>query len=172
MPWSPSMVTNSESLPSEVSALDCERHRRVLVVDDNAVLAKLTSVLLVHRGFDVATASDGHVAIAMARSFRPHVILLDIGLPGMEGYQVGEVLRADAETRDAIIIAVSAYSRDVHPGRSGKAGFDHHLVKPVDSDALQLLFNPGSPLPARRNVRLIPAPWASSRLLRNGRQDF
>ena len=149
------MVTSLVSLLPEVSALGRDGYLRVLVVEDNADLAKLTSVLLVHHGFDVATAADGQMAIESALSFRPHVILLDIGLPGMDGYQVADVLRADPKTRDSIIIAISAYDRDDYPGRSGQAGFDHHLVKPVDFDELVLLFNP-SPFRARRPATPTP----------------
>jgi two-component system, chemotaxis family, CheB/CheR fusion protein len=116
-----------------------------MVVDDNADLARLTSLVLEKYGFDVATAQDGPLAIEIARSFRPHVVLLDIGLPGMDGYEVADVLRGNSETKDAIIIAISAFDRDVDRGRSGQAGFDHRLVKPVDFRTLLLLFNPGAP---------------------------
>jgi CheY-like chemotaxis protein len=143
------MVTSPASLQPEVSGLGHQGHRRVLVVEDNADLAKLTCVLLALNGFDVATAHDGLLAIETAFSFRPHIILLDIGLPGVDGYQVADVLRADPKTRDAIIIAISAYDREDRPGRSGQAGFDHQLVKPVDFDALLLLFNEGTVQPGR-----------------------
>jgi two-component system, sensor histidine kinase len=149
------MVTSLVSLPPEVGAAGRDGYLRVLVVEDNVDLAQLTSVLLVHHGFDVATAADGHIAIERAVSFRPHVILLDIGLPGMDGYQVADALRADPRTKDALIIAISAYDRDDYPGRSGQAGFDHHLVKPVDFDDLVLLFNPG-PSGARRPATATP----------------
>ena len=128
------------SLP-EVSAFVRDDHRRVLVVDDNADLTRTTSVLLGCYGFIVATARDGHAAIQTALTFRPHIILLDIGLPGMDGYQVAKVLRSNAKTRDAIIVAISAYDRNVHPGRSGQTGFDHRFVKPVDFDVLLSVFN-------------------------------
>lgn len=117
----------------------------MLVVDDNVDLMKLTSFLLVHHGFDVATALDGPAALEKARSFLPHVILLDIGLPGMDGYEVAEALRSDAQTKGAVIIAISAYDRHAHHRRSEHARFDHHLVKPVDFDALLTLFEPAHP---------------------------
>jgi two-component system CheB/CheR fusion protein len=139
------MDANPGSPFVDLSTFGREGRRRVMVVDDNADLARLASLVLATYGFDVTTAHDGPVAIEIARSFRPHVVLLDIGLPGMDGYQVADVLRGNSETKDAIIIAISAFDRDVDHGRSGQTGFDHRLVKPVDFDALVLLFNPGSP---------------------------
>ena len=84
------------------------RSRRVLVVDDNQDLVRTTSFLLKSQGFEVATAHDGCAAIEKARSFRPDFVLLDIGLPILDGYQVAERLRGDASTKEAMIIAISA----------------------------------------------------------------
>ena len=92
--------------------------------------------LLLHCGFDVRTLFDGHLVLATARSFRPHFILLDIGLPGMDGYQVAEQLRSDSDLKDVVIVAVSAYSPDRHPSRSRPACFNHHLTKPVGLENL------------------------------------
>jgi hypothetical protein len=82
----PRMDANPGSRFADASTFGREGRRRVMVVDDNADLARLTSLVLAKYGFDVATVHDGPVAIAIARSFRPHVVLLDIGLPGMDGY--------------------------------------------------------------------------------------
>jgi DNA-binding response OmpR family regulator len=109
---------------------------RVLVVEDNADIARLTSLSLQHSGFDVRTLFDGHQALATARSFRPHFVLLDIGLPGMDGYQVAELLRADCDLMEMVFIAISAYSPSVHPVRSHLSLFDHFLTKPVGLDTL------------------------------------
>jgi two-component system, chemotaxis family, CheB/CheR fusion protein len=117
--------------------------RRVLVVDDNRDLVRTTSLLLKSQGFEVATAHDGRAAIEKARSFRPDVVLLDIGLPILDGYQVAERLRGDARTKAAMIIAISAYDRDFNATGSQEAAFDHHLVKPVYFDALLALFSRG-----------------------------
>lgn len=135
----PSMAMNSSLSLSEEPAAGRPDRRRVLVVDDNADLVRLTALLLSNRGFTVETAPDGPMAVKTARFFRPHVVLLDIGLPGMDGYDVAQALRSGVETKDAIIIAVSAYDRQAHHHRSVQAGFDHHLVKPVDLDSLFLL---------------------------------
>jgi two-component system, chemotaxis family, CheB/CheR fusion protein len=112
---------------------------RVLVVDDNVDLARLTSFLLQHYGFEVQTLFDGLAIRAMTRSFRPHFILLDIGLPGMDGYEVAEQLRSDPELSDMAIIAVSAYSPSLHASSAHRAHFDHYLTKPVSLQALLAL---------------------------------
>jgi signal transduction histidine kinase len=109
---------------------------RILVVDDNADTALGMVRLLKLLGNDVIAVHDGPAAIEMARTFRPHFILLDIGLPGMDGYRVASALREDDGSRDAVIIAVSGYGQDEDRRRSRAAGFDHHLVKPVDFDSL------------------------------------
>jgi two-component system, chemotaxis family, CheB/CheR fusion protein len=116
---------------------------RILVVDDNADSARGLSRLLKLLGHDVRTAHDGTEAIAAVRSHRPDVVLLDIGLPGMDGYEVARRLRDDAGCRDATIIGISGYGQEEDRRRGRDAGFDHHLVKPVDYDALlSLLYRP------------------------------
>jgi CheY-like chemotaxis protein len=137
------MLANPQSLLREDIPFSGECHRRVLVVDDNRDVVRTTSLLLTSYGFDVATALDGRAAVEAARSFEPHVVLLDIGLPILDGYQVAELLRADAKTNKAIIIAISAYDVDREPTGSREARFDHHLVKPVHFNALLSLFGPG-----------------------------
>jgi two-component system, chemotaxis family, CheB/CheR fusion protein len=108
---------------------------RVLVVDDHVDIAQLLSLLLQHSGFDVETLSDSHLVLATARSFRPHFILLDIGMPGLDGYQVAEQLRGDLDLKEAVIIAISAYGPDVHPNRY-LARVDHHLIKPASLESV------------------------------------
>ena len=91
-------------------------------------LARLLNLL----GNDVRLAHDGPSAIAIAQAFRPEFVLLDIGLPGMDGYQVASMLREEDCCKDAVIIAVSGYGQEEDRRRSHAAGFDHHLVKPID----------------------------------------
>jgi signal transduction histidine kinase/CheY-like chemotaxis protein len=112
-----------------------QKGARVLVVDDNEDSAKGMVRLLKVLGHEVETALDGPSAIEVARKQRPEFVLLDIGLPGMDGYQVAETLRAEGFT-DATIIGVSGYGEEAARRRSHQAGFDHHLVKPVDYDRL------------------------------------
>jgi PAS domain S-box-containing protein len=111
--------------------------RRVLVVDDNLDTAESSSLLLEIEGHDVRVAHNGPEAIEIARSFAPDVILLDIGLPGMDGYAVARVLRAAPDLAHCRIIAVSGYGQAEDRHRSREAGFDRHLVKPVEADVLR-----------------------------------
>ena len=109
---------------------------RVLIVDDNIASAGALAGLLELSGFDVREAHDGLEALDAALAYRPEAILLDIGLPGMDGYQVAEALRREAGLRGTKIIAVTGYGEEKSILRGRQAGFDHHLVKPVDFEAL------------------------------------
>ncbi|HLH28600.1 MAG TPA: response regulator, partial [Acidimicrobiales bacterium] len=111
---------------------------RVLVVDDNVDAARGTARLLELAGHDVRVAHDGRQALEVARDHHPRFILLDIVLPGMDGYEVARQLRADPQLRDAVIIATSGYSADDYRPAE-EAGFDHHLAKPIDYDALRAI---------------------------------
>ncbi|MBV8074888.1 MAG: PAS domain S-box protein [Planctomycetaceae bacterium] len=117
---------------------------RVLVVDDNVDSALGLSRLLKLLGHEVQVAHDGPAALEEARAHRPEVVLLDLGLPGMDGYEVAQRLRAEECCKDALIIAVSGYGRPEDLRHSKEAGFDHHLVKPVDYEVLMTLFSPQS----------------------------
>jgi CheY-like chemotaxis protein len=110
---------------------------RVLVVDDN--LDSLTSLAMLLRmsGDAVRTASDGTAALEVAKSFRPEVVLLDLGLPGMDGYEIGRRIRKMPESKSAILVAQTGWGQDDDRRRSAEAGFDAHLVKPVVPAELQ-----------------------------------
>jgi CheY-like chemotaxis protein len=109
---------------------------RILMVDDNRDTALGGALLLQALGHEVETAFDGPGALDLAQSFQPQAIFLDIGLPGMTGYEVARQLRIDG-FHCAKIIAISGYGQPDDRRRSQEAGFDHHLVKPVDQAALQ-----------------------------------
>ena len=111
--------------------------RRVLVVDDNLDTAESASLLLEIEGYDVRVAHSGPEAIEIARVFAPDIVLLDIGLPGMDGYAVARILRAAPELTRCRLIAVSGYGQPEDRHRSREAGFDRHLVKPVEADVLR-----------------------------------
>ena len=115
------------------------RGLKILVVDDNVDTARGLAKLLGLIGHDVRVAHTGPDGVQAAREHRPEVVLLDIGLPGMDGYEVAAALRRDESTREALIIAVSGYGQDQDRARSKEAGFDHHLIKPVDYDLLLAL---------------------------------
>jgi CheY-like chemotaxis protein len=114
--------------------------RRVLIVDDNRDSTLLLSHLLEASGHTVEQAFDGPAALEAAAAFRPDAILLDIGLPKLDGYQVAKRLRRQPGMEDVLLIAISGYCQDEDRARSRQAGFDHHLAKPPDRQALlQLL---------------------------------
>jgi signal transduction histidine kinase len=109
-----------------------EQARRVLVVEDSADAAEAMQLLLTQLGHEVRVVNDGAQAVEAAKAFRPDVILLDIGLPGVDGYELARRFRALDETSSARVIAVTGYGQPSDRARSSAAGFDHHLVKPVD----------------------------------------
>lgn len=114
-------------------------NERVLVVDDNVDTATGLARLLSRRGYAVQVAHDGPSAIDLAESFAPRIVLLDIGLPGMDGYEVVRRLRDQPNHEDCTIIAVSGYGQAQDLRASLEAGFDHHVVKPVNLDTLDSL---------------------------------
>lgn len=105
---------------------------RILVVDDNTDAAESLNMLLSVFGHDVQTAHDGPSALTIARSHIPEVVFLDIGLPGMDGYEVARRMRNEAELADSKLIALSGYGAETDQQKSRAAGFNRHLVKPVD----------------------------------------
>jgi PAS domain S-box-containing protein len=109
----------------------------VLVVDDNVDTAESISMLLRASGHDVRTAYAGPSALTEAVTYHPNVVLLDIGLPGMNGYEVARRLRQDPQLKDARLVAVSGYGLESDIHRSQEAGFDAHMVKPIDPKKLR-----------------------------------
>jgi CheY-like chemotaxis protein len=113
--------------------------RRILLVDDNADAAESLGKLLELTGHEVRIAHDGPAALEAARTFRPEVALLDIGLPGMDGYEVARRLREQPATQRTLLVALTGWGQAEDRRRSREAGFDHHLTKPADPEALQEL---------------------------------
>jgi PAS domain S-box-containing protein len=112
---------------------------RVLVVDDNVQAAESLAIIVKHWGHVLTVCHDGQSALTRASETRPDVILLDIGLPGLDGYSVARTLRSNPEHSATVIIAVTGYGRDLNRERAEGIGFDHHFVKPVDLHALERL---------------------------------
>jgi DNA-binding response OmpR family regulator len=106
--------------------------RRVLVVDDNLDAAESTAAYLRLEGHEVKTVGDGAQALASIKVFDPHVIVLDIGLPGLDGFEVARRLRSRGDTSHALLIAVTGYGQREDRSRAGEAGFDYFFVKPAD----------------------------------------
>jgi two-component system, chemotaxis family, CheB/CheR fusion protein len=109
---------------------------RILVVDDNEDSAESLAVWLRLIGHDVRTAYDGPRALETAREYRPDIVLLDIGMPGMSGYDVARRLRDQPETRQIALVAMTGWGQEEDRRRSMEAGFDEHLVKPLDPQSL------------------------------------
>jgi signal transduction histidine kinase/DNA-binding response OmpR family regulator len=105
---------------------------RVLVVDDNRDVADTTATILRLSGCDTHVAYDGHAGLEAVTRLQPDAVLLDIGLPGLDGYQVAERLRAQPMHRRTLVVAVSGYGQEEDRARSKAAGFDYHVVKPID----------------------------------------
>jgi two-component system, chemotaxis family, CheB/CheR fusion protein len=112
------------------------RPRRILIADDNRDACETLAALLRLTGHTVETALDGPAAVETAQRFRPEVVLLDIGLPQLDGYAVARALRKQPGLERVRIIAITGYADDDTRRRTGEAGFDAHLVKPVEMDAL------------------------------------
>lgn len=139
LPALPSTVPSKRSLQEtmeEDSAMQ-EHGLRVLVVDDNRDSADLQATLLQHKGHKVRTAYNGTDALEVAMKFRPDVILLDIGLPEIDGYEVAYRVRQQPVLDGVVLIAMTGYGQPEDRQRSQAVGFDHHLVKPAEFADLQ-----------------------------------
>ena len=112
---------------------------RVLVIEDNGDAAASLRVALEMGAHVVEIAGNGPDGIAKARSFRPDVVVCDIGLPGMDGYEVARAMRADADLSAMLLIALTGHAGPEDVARSREAGFDHHLAKPPDLATLRRL---------------------------------
>ena len=121
-------------LPEEAARL--ERPLRLVLVDDNADAADSLSQLLNVQGYHTAVEYDARSALRRARAERPDAMLVDIGLPDIDGYHLAQQLRAMPETRDTVLVAITGYGQARDRERAIEAGFAHHLVKPVDMTAL------------------------------------
>lgn len=137
----------------------------IVLVDDNVDAAQSLALLLQADGHRVQLAHDGMQALEVARGFQPRVVRLDIGLPRMDGYAVARALRGDAWLAAAVIVALSGYGHAEDRERSRDAGFDGHLLKPVETVALYRTvaqLSVGEPLrPGLRQVLSGTAPYST-----------
>jgi PAS domain S-box-containing protein len=115
--------------------------RRILVVDDNKDAADSLGMLLRILGNDVEIAYDGLQAVALAAEFRPQLVLMDIGLPKLNGYEAARRIREQPRGRDVMLVALTGWGQDEDRRRSHEAGFDRHMTKPVESDVLEELLS-------------------------------
>jgi PAS domain S-box-containing protein len=139
----PTVADKKEEAGAEVSLPS--RGLRVLLVDDNADSADGLGMLLELQGHEIRVAYDGETALETARSFRPQVALLDIGMPLMDGYELARRLRAAPETQGVLLVAMTGWGQEEDQRKSREAGFAHHLVKPFEPATLEKLLADVSP---------------------------
>jgi signal transduction histidine kinase/DNA-binding response OmpR family regulator len=131
-------------LPEQIRYADINSQpRRILVVEDQPALSKVTVALLRKLGHEVRAASDGPEALMAVREYQPEVVLLDIGLPGMDGYEVARSVRNEMGDDAPLLVAMTGYGQHEMNRHARKAEFDHHLVKPADMSALRELLAQG-----------------------------
>jgi CheY-like chemotaxis protein len=118
-----------------------QQRRRLLVIDDNKDAAESMSMLFELWGHEVLCTFDGRAALAAAAKYRPDAVFLDIGLPGMDGYEIAERLRELPESAATVLVAITGYGQDEDRRRSREVGIDHHLVKPVAPETLHKLLD-------------------------------
>ncbi|HEY3323692.1 MAG TPA: PAS domain S-box protein [Planctomycetota bacterium] len=135
----PSVVKDAASNASLVAVAPRVRPQRILVIEDNYDSAESLQILLELSGNAVAVAHSGPEGLEKAQTHKPEVILCDIGLPGMNGYEVAQAIRKTAELKSVCLIAMTGYGQDEDRVRALEAGFDHHLTKPADPEALERL---------------------------------
>src|SRR6185312_10749491 len=128
----PKIVASDEEHPHGVFPSG----KRLLIVDDNKDAALSLAMLLRLQGHDVQIAHDGPTALAVAESYSPHLILLDIGMPGMDGYEVARRLRARPGLESVILAALTGWGQQEDRRRTAEAGFNHHFVKPLNAKVL------------------------------------
>ena len=109
---------------------------RILIVDDHEDTAEMLSMLLSGKGHETYVALDGTAALVAAAAFQPHIGLLDLSLPGMSGYELAQQLRAMPGLAHIRLVAVTGHGSDAHRARARAAGFDEHMLKPVNLEAM------------------------------------
>jgi two-component system cell cycle response regulator DivK len=113
----------------------------VLIVDDNPLNSKLTKLLLLKNGYVVQTAANAEEALEVLKTFEPHLILMDLQLPDMDGFQLTRRLKRDPAMRDVVIVALTAYAMKGDEQRAVEAGCDGYIAKPLDTRALPALIS-------------------------------
>jgi CheY-like chemotaxis protein len=129
---------------------------RVLIVDDNRDGAQGLALMLDIEGHEVRTAADGLEALKIAEEFQPHVVLLDIGMPGMDGYETARRLRARPWAQSALLCALTGWGQEDDKRRARIAGFDRHLVKPIDPEEISRIVAEICQSPAGDSLRAWP----------------
>jgi len=129
----------SASPQSDITAREANNGSRLLVVDDNQDSAESFAMVLRAQGHHVRVAFSGRAALEMVKAYGPEIVFLDIGMPAMDGYEVARRMRQQSVLRDIVLVAVTGWGQQEDRRRSAESGFDHHLVKPVEPQALEAL---------------------------------
>ena len=132
-------VAGTQRTEDREESVEAPGRRRVLVVDDNRDAALSLAMMLEMMGNETQTAYDGLEAFDVARDFHPDVMLLDIGMPKMNGHETAARIRQQPWGRDIVLVAMTGWGQDDDKRRSAEAGFDLHLVKPLDPSTLESL---------------------------------
>ncbi len=142
--WLP-IASDTPARPSvtlaQGDAINFARHYRILIVDDNQAAVQMLTLVLQTQGHNVRTAGDGLEALAVAENFQPQVVLMDLGMPRLNGYETALRMRKQVWGQEAVIIALTGWGQEEDKRRTQQAGFDHHLVKPVEPATLKALLN-------------------------------
>ncbi len=141
MPLAAKAHIRCDMSPNEPTGVDSQRSYRILVADDNVDAADSLALLLQSHGHDTSVAYDGLEAMALAEDFHPDLAFLDIGMPGMNGYEVAATLRNTPGLEHIVLVALTGWGTHEDRLRSREAGFDHHLTKPASAAALSQIFN-------------------------------
>jgi CheY-like chemotaxis protein len=147
--------------PTAVNGVPLDSHfvpsamkRRILVVDDNSDALESLSRMVAHMGNEVRQARDGLEALEIARTFQPDIVLMDLGMPNLNGYDAARRMRQEPWGRELSLVATTGWGQDDDRRRSAEAGFDRHLVKPVDMAALRELLV--APMPSADKTPPLP----------------
>lgn len=136
LPIATTAVRDSDPKTASSTTAELAHPHRVLIVDDNVDAADLLTQVLEMSGHEVLTAYDGEVGIKAARDFLPSVVLCDIGMPTMNGYEVARRIRAEPWGMNTVLVALTGFGQEEDRRRTADAGFDHHLIKPIESATL------------------------------------
>ena len=131
----------SDALPVPAEPATLLASRRVLIVDDNRDAAESLGILLKLLGADVHVEYDGEAALRAVAAYRPTVVLLDIGMPGMDGHEVARQIRQQPEFDEVTLIALTGWGQEEDRRDSRSAGFEYHLIKPADIGAIETLLS-------------------------------
>lgn len=140
--WSKNAKPPGETLtpnPDGAKPQATQNPKRVLIVDDNIDAVRTLSVVVRSMGHAVEYATNGYAALTIAKRFVPHVVLLDLGLPGVDGFEVCSQIKNDPQTKEAKVIVITGYSQDHYRIRSQASGCEAHLIKPVPIAVIEKL---------------------------------